>query len=322
MIQKIKYSLLLFCSCCAILACKKNESLPTLPNSKITAFKVPLAEGDIYAAIDQQEHLITLYLPYYNELEMIVPQISLEPGATLLEQIKPISVLDTSIRYTVRGADKSISTYTLKSIVQQPGTALALQELSSANHNQVFGVGAYNLQLQGVFNTTDIEKIQAFLVDQAGHELPLLSSTEFSTAYIRVKYNSSTKQKEYSFGDLRMPTTAMPGLYQVRIKVRGATTQTQYPIKLEYQRPDVAFRSQTVTIGDTFTIKSNGNIFRNFTEFSLSVGGKKISCPIEQYTATEAIIRIPTTVPAGRYNPTVKFEGYPEQTLFWSLTLR
>jgi len=321
MYNKIKSILLLVC-CCSLIACTKTEDLPALPNSKILAYTLPLNDGDIIGAIDQEQRTITLYLPYYNELEIIEPKITVEKGATLVDPIMPISVLDSTVTYTVRGADKTTNTYRLKIVVQQPGTPLKIQELSSENTVATYGVGDYNVQLLGVFNTSDIEKIQAFLVDTQGKETALIASSEFSTAFIRVIYNSVTKQKDYSFGDLRIPPTTIPGSYTIKIKVRGASAETKYPIKVAYKRPDVAYRSQTLNAGEALVIKSNGNIFRGFNAFTLMVGGKKVSCPIENYSATEATIRIPKDIPAGRYYPTVAFEGYPEQDQYWSLTVK
>lgn len=320
MINRLK-TILLLTFCCGIIACKKTESLPDLPNSKILAYTLPIADGDIIGAVDQQQQTITLYLPYYDEFEVIEPKITLSPGARLLEESKPVSVQDSTVTYTVKGADKSTTTYKLRIVIQQPAAPLFLKELSTATTPASYGVGDNSLELQGVFNTTDIEKIQAFLVDNKGKETAITSSNEFGSAYIRVSFNNTDKKKEYTFGTLRMPTTVDPGLYNIRIKVRGLSTQTQYPVKLEYKRPDIAYRSQTVKSGETFVIKSRGNIFRGFKEFNIMVGDKKVSCPIETYNATSATIRLPKDVPAGDYYPKVLFEGYPERDMFWSLTV-
>jgi len=299
-------------------ACKKTENLPPLPNNKIVAYRVPVADGTILGAIDESDKTITVYLPFYYQLDVIDPEISLAEGARLQEEVGPVAVLDDAVSYTVIGADNSTATYKLHIVLQQIAP-LVIQEVSSETNTVVWGIGANTLQLRGNFNTNDASKISAYLVDENGEETALIANTANGPASVTVAMVGT--EKLYTFGRIQVPQTLDPGLYKIRVKVQALTAETQYPIQLDYDRPRVDHHTINVKPGESFTIKTSSNVLHEFQEFSIAVNGEKVLLPIESFTRTEAVIRVPADVPAGQYYPTLLFEGFSPFGTNWPVTV-
>ncbi|MDX3914049.1 MULTISPECIES: hypothetical protein [Olivibacter] len=299
-------------------ACTKTADLPPLSNSKIVAYKVPVADGTILGAIDESDKTITVYLPFYYQLDVIDPEITVADGARLQEEVKPVAVLDSSITYTVKGADQSTATYKLIIVLQQIAP-LVIQELSSETTITAWGVGASNIVLRGNFNTNDPAKISAYLVNEAGQETALSANTGIGPANVTVSIIGN--EKLYTFGNLQIPQTLDTGLYKVKVKVQALSAESQYPVRLTYQQPVIDHHTITVRGGDNFTIKTTSNVFHDFREFSIIVNGEKVLLPIESYTRTEAVIRVPNSVPPGQYYPTAFFGTFSPFSTNWPITV-
>lgn len=299
-------------------ACKKTIGLDPLPANKITEFKVAVSDQNLFAAIDETDKTITLYLPYYYELDVIEPVIKLSDGAKLSEAIVPVEVLNSQKTYTVIGADQTTSTYKLI-IKQNQEAPMALTELSTATTTATMAIGTYDIKLQGGFNVSDLKKIKAFLIDKNNKEYELLPSNSIGTPAVTVTMAGTSKI--YTYGNLQVPQTLDTGTYKVRVKVQALTAEMKYPVKVVYGRPGINYGLVTAKQGETFKINSSGTIFHDFKEFYITVNGQKTLLPIVSYTRTEAIIRVPDTVPPGVYTPTAFFEGWPVQTLNWGVTV-
>ena len=311
----------LFCFLLAVVmltACKKTIGLDPLPANKITEFKVAVSDGNIFGAIDETDKTITLYLPYYYELDVIEPVIKLSAGAKLSETLAPVEVLDTKKTYTVIAADQSTSTYKLIIKLNQI-SPLVLTELSTATTISTMAVGAYDVRVQGNFNVSDLKKIKAYLVDKADKEYELTPSLSLGTPGISVAIIGGIKT--YTYGYLQVPQTLDTGTYRVRVKVQALTAETKYPVKVVYGRPGINYGPVTVKQGETFKINSSQIIFHDFKEFYIMVNGQKTLLPIVSYTRTEAVIRVPDTVPPGVYTPTASFGTWPLSALNWSVTV-
>jgi len=299
-------------------ACKKTIGVEPLPANKMLEFKVAVSDGNIFGAIDETDKTITLYLPYYYELDVIEPVIKLSDGAKLSETPAPVSVLDTKKTYTVIAADQSTSTYKLIINLNQI-SPLVLTELSTANALSTMAVGAYDVRVQGNFNIADVKKIRAYLVDKTDKEYELTPSTALGTPGVSVAMVGGNKTYIYSY--LQVPQTLDTGTYKVRVKVQALTAEMKYPVKVVYGRPGINYAPVTVKQGETFKIATGGLVFNDFKEFYVMVNGQKTLLPIVSYNRTEATIRIPDTVPPGVYIPTAAFGTWPLLTLNWSVTV-
>ncbi|TDQ09782.1 hypothetical protein [Pedobacter metabolipauper] len=309
---------------CALLAlisfasCKKNMSLPEQPNSKILEFKVPVSDGMISGAIDETDKTITVYIPFFYQLDVIDPVIRLSEGAKLSEEILPVDVLNDKATYTVTGADKSTTTYKLIIKMQQMGP-LVVSEVSTETTTASWGIGFYMLNIRGNFNTNDANKVRVFLVDANEKEAEMTHVTGYGNA--TVVPQMGTEGKIYTLGYIGVPQTLDPGRYKVRVKVQSLTTDLKYPVTLNYVLPQIDYESITAKQGDTFVIHTTGPVFHNFKTFSVPVNGVKVEFPIVSYTRTHATIRVPDTMTPGTYYPYLLFDGFPQITANWPLTI-
>ncbi|WP_214227537.1 hypothetical protein [Pedobacter sp. B4-66] len=316
-LKLIIYTTLVFIS---FSSCKKTMDLPVQSDSKILEYKVPVSDGVISGVIDETDKTITVYVPFYYQLDVIDPEIKLAKGAKLKEEILPVEVLNNTMTYTVTGADKSNSTYKLIIKLQQV-TPLLIKELSSETTTASIGIGFQMASFDGNFNTNDANKVRVFLVDATGKESEFSHTTGFGAAAVR-PLNGADGKKTYNISYMGVPQTVLPGLYKVRVKVLSLTTEMKYPVKLEYVTPQVDYVTPTVKQGEAFAIKSSGPVFTKFESFSIMVNGEKVELGIEGQTINTANVRIPATVPPGVYAPSIIFEGFPKLTsTFWNITV-
>jgi hypothetical protein len=299
-------------------SCKKTMDLPQQPNSKIIAYKVPVSDGIISGIIDETDKTITVYLPFYYQLDVIDPEIKLASGAKLSEEVLPVDVLDNKTTYTVTGTDKSATTYKLVIKMQQI-LPLKVNEVSTESKPVVWGIGYYMINLSGSFNTLDPTKIKIFLVGADNKETEMSYTTGYGPAAVNVLMGAT--EKVYSIGYVGVSQTLDPGLYKVRVKVQSLTTDLKYPVKLEYILPQVDYVSIIAKQGDTFTIKSSGPVFKDLKSITIKVAGQDASLPVLNYTRTLATVKIPETIPAGTYYPSILFDGFPVINAFWPITV-
>lgn len=316
--NKLTQLLCLLLTFATLAACKKTIGLDPLPANKITEFKVAVSDGNIFGAIDETDKTITLYLPYYYELDVIEPAIKLSAGAKLSETLAPVDVLNTQKTYTVIGADQSTSTYKLIIKLNQI-SPLVLTELSIAAATYTIAIGTYDIRVQGNFNVSDLKKIKAFLVDKNDKEYELTPSLSLGTPGVSVAMIGGVKT--YTYGYLQVPQTLDAGTYKVRVKVQALTAEMKYPVKVVYGRPGINYGPVTAKQGETFKIVTGGIVFNDFKEFYIMVNGQKTLLPIVSYNRTEATIRVPDTVPPGVYTPTAAFGTWPLLTLNWAVTV-
>lgn len=301
-----------------ISSCKKTVEPPAQPNSKIIEYKVPVSDGEISGVIDEGDKTITVYVPFYYQLDVIDPKIKLADGASLKEKIVPVDVLDEKTIYTVTGADKSTSTYRLIIKLQQLGP-LVIEEISTATTTTKWGIGFYNVRLRGNFNTNDATKVKAFLVGSDNKEYALVNSPNGAPG---IQTTMGATDKIYALFYLQVPQTIEPGIYKLKVKIQSLTAVAKYPIEVFYDTPQINYVGAEARAGESFNVITTGPVFYNFKEFSITVNGQKVSLPIESYTRTKATIRIPDKVPAGVYNPTATFEGWAPIFQYWTLTVK
>lgn len=125
------------------------DTVTTRKNNRIISYKVqsPTVEG-IYAAVNDDDNTINIYLPYFYALNFLeVAAIGLPTGTTIspaADELVP--VFSTSpFTYTVTAADKTTRKYTVKTIVLQE--KLVINENSSASNTQTY---AFNFNVNGL----------------------------------------------------------------------------------------------------------------------------------------------------------------------------
>jgi len=299
----IFYLLLLFTG---FTACKKTIAPPALSDSKILEYNVPVSDGNIAGVIDETDQTITVYIPFYYELNVIDPKVKLSAGATLKETVEPVDVLSDKTTYTVTGTDKTSTTYKLIIKIQQI-SPMVIEEKSATTETAIFGLNT-RLNVIGNFYTTDPNKLSVSLISKTtSKETDLDKGTDFSVSPIEDSYNLS---------GLIIPASIDTGLYYIKVKKSGISAQTKYPVRLNYPDPNiVVITADTFKQGETFTIKAANSVFVNFTSFSVNIKGQQIDFPIVSYSRTEAIIKVPETLPAGSYGLvtySARFTGFSD----------
>lgn len=295
------YSLLLLTG---FTACKKTIAPPALSDSKILEYSVPVSDGNIAGVIDETDHTITVYIPFYYELNVIDPKIKLAAGAILKEKIEPVDVLSDKTVYTVTGTDRTITTYKLVIKIQQVNP-LRLEENSTATEIAQYGVNT-SINLIGNFYTTDPNKLKVSLISKTnGKETEIDKGSDYTISPIGDDYNLS---------GLIIPPGIDTGLYAIKINKSGISTQSKYPIRLSFPNPFiVVITANTFKQEETFTIKAANSVFVNLTTFTVTIKGQQVNFPVVSYSRTEAVIKVPETLQPGNYGLVryaAKFTGF------------
>jgi hypothetical protein len=137
----------------AISSCKKTvenwkdvkadpvkDTVTTGENNRIISYKVqsPTNEG-IYAAVNDDDNTINVYLPYFYALNFLeVAAIGLPAGTTIspaADELVPV-FSNTPFTYTVTAADKTTRKYSVKVIVLQE--KLVINEHSTAGSTKTY----------------------------------------------------------------------------------------------------------------------------------------------------------------------------------------
>lgn len=301
-----------------IASCTKTKDLPPLSKSQILGFKVPMADGELFAAIDQTDKTITVYLPFYYQLDVIDPIITLSEGAKLEEESLPVDVTEKAKTYTVIGADNSKETYKLD-IQLQFSSPLSLRELSTATTTEKMVIGHNTYTLYGNFNTTDASKVTFYIVDANGKESPFNANTGYGPAKIAVIMFGSEKMN--SMGFVQVPQNVTPGLYHIRIKSLGNTATTQYPIELTWGLPVFLYAPVSIKAGETFTLTTSSAAMNDIKEVTFTIGGVKKQLEIVSQDYLKVVARVPADVPPGTYVPTVTMAA-GSASPFWGITIQ
>jgi hypothetical protein len=119
-----------------------QDTVTARESNRILSYKVqsPTAEG-IYAAVNDSDNTINVYLPYFYALNFLeVASIVLPTGAAIspsVDELVPVFP-GSPFTYTVTAADKTIRRYTVKVIVLQE--KLMINELSTASVTKTYAL--------------------------------------------------------------------------------------------------------------------------------------------------------------------------------------
>lgn len=119
-----------------------KDTVTARESNRIISYKVqsPTAEG-IYAAVNDSDNTIYVYLPYFYALNFLeVASIGLPTGASVSPSVDELVPVFSSspFTYTVTAADKTTRKYTVKVIVLQE--QLVINELSTAGATKIYAL--------------------------------------------------------------------------------------------------------------------------------------------------------------------------------------
>ncbi|BAV06632.1 hypothetical protein SAMN05421788_107292 [Filimonas lacunae] len=315
-IKKASNVLLTLAGLFLLSSCKKTVDYEHEPANQVTSYKVAVSDGYLYGSINNIDNTITLYVPFYYELTVVDPEITVSVGAALKEEILPVPITDTAVYYTVVGSDGSTRKYKLDIEVQKIGV-LTVSEQSSATYTATYSPNE-NIEVGGMLNTVDIGKVHVSLVNKITQKSTALSGDGTSAYTISVGGNNTAY-----VGGLRIPGTLDTGLYYIRVKVYNDSVQSQYPIRLVYTQPQLLLLNPTATVGGTFTIQSYNTVITRLNSVSGVIDGVTYQFPVVSQTATTIVVSVPATFKAGSYITTftVLFNGWESFTTTTTLAI-
>ncbi|MFC6102423.1 hypothetical protein [Olivibacter domesticus] len=315
-------------------ACTKTEPFEAVPQNRITEYKVVnLQDTFIYGAVNNIENTITVYVPFYLNMVVIQPEITVESGAILETEMLPVELDNESQTYAVRAADGSRRTYKLI-ITQQNTPDLSLvwsDELPTGAPGDLLGVNNSGMPfsfLYGNFQSTSIATLNFAMIHRTtGDTLrPNLSSTgiEPSTG------SSLPFIRDYYLYGITIPTEADSGYYDIEIGFLGHKELTPVPLHVVYLEPLLApIWSPKVAIqGGEISFLPNSSpqlLFINPQSVTALLNGKTYDFAIQDgSTRANLVLKVPQDFPVGAYEGvpfTFQFGDWPELKVDVPLTI-
>lgn len=225
-------------------ACTKTETIDPAPEAqnRILTYSIVNVQGDpISGVVNDRDSSITVYLPFYRQLIVLEPEITVPEGATvtpvsgtLIEDLLDVFRNGRDIQYKVTAKDGATRTYTLRIVAQQPD--VVLNELSSEDN-----VAEYTIDTKTPYSTISFsitgsgfmennELMKVVLVDEDGKELAPLVMGSTNTG------NIHSVSLYISYHGDPMPEIiqqlAATGLYKIRVYSYGKSATTQFPIRI------------------------------------------------------------------------------------------
>ena len=245
-------------------ACTKTVTnpYPELSKSRILSYKIVNTATPIIGVVDDNDRTITVYLSPTTYLTLLEPQIMVSEGATvtpvsgtLIENMVDYFTKGRTIQYTVTGTDKTITTYTLQIISQQP--ELAFEEITidpanpeTYNHSiswytnsiTVYTTTPYLFSPSGTVSSA-VGRVS--LLAENGTEYPMTTEGPGAPAfggagpatplsYVNISLSGVVGYNLLTGGADQ--TSPPPGLYRIKILYYSKSYTLKNPIKIIYQQ--------------------------------------------------------------------------------------
>lgn len=218
-------------------SCTETEIIeaPELAANRILEFKVINLTEPVYAAVDQENLSINLYLPFYYYLNILETEITVSDGATItldddnyVEDVVGIIKDDKQVTYTVTDVSGNAIEYTLNITCDQP--ELTIEEVSSEDYIHEVAIATfypYNGDVAvvpggvgfkadgGLVKPNEQEVAKVFFINENGEEFESTqvgaSSTYISAAFLDHEI-------------------MIPGIYYIRVELYTKIITLKYPI--------------------------------------------------------------------------------------------
>lgn len=227
-------------------ACKKTETIapPALSSAEIVEFtitNVPETEPVIRGAVDHIAGTVTIYLPAYLQLPVLMPEIKVTEGATITPASgTQINDLLTKIRngeklnYTVKGKDGTEKSYALNIVSQQPKTIVNELSADPANPETYtlttdqYSYIVLKFTSENIIVENREELVSIVLIDAAGNELPAIPGGGPYFAYATHKaFEAQIYRSSPVYAAL-----AADGLYKIKVYNYGEAVTLKNPVRI------------------------------------------------------------------------------------------
>ncbi len=296
-------------------ACTKTESFEVIPANRMTEYKViNLQDTVIYGAIDNENNIITVYVPFYLGMAVIQPEITVETGAMLETEILPVELNNTTQTYTVRGADGSSRTYQLH-IIQQNTSSLSLiwsvERPTAAPGNQLMQTGPDDAplfgSLYGDFQSTNTATLSLALVSRSTGDtiLPSLSAA----VIIPNPSPFLPLIADYQLAGITIPDDIDSGYYDVEVGFLGHKEIAPAPLHVQYHSPQFAplWSAKVATAGGEISFLSHTSpiqyLFIEPKAAKAVLDGRTYEFTIQSSsTKRNLVLKVPDDFPIGNHS--------------------
>jgi hypothetical protein len=275
-------------------SCKKTIGLEPLAQNEILEYKITnLTDTIIYGAIDQSDHTITVYVPYYYSLSLIDPEIKVSTGAKIEGEVLPVLISAKNTTYSVIAADGTKNTYTLN-IVQQNTPSLSLEWTVTGlvTKTPIAYPADVIANIRGNFLSTN-----GVLVDLSLTNIKTNKVTTFTKDNGFLEVNDNL----YNYFGKILPADIDTGYYKTRVQFLGHDVTLEYPLHIIHRQPDLLMPSREVKQGGTITFAPFNSVFVGLKAARVTVGGKTYNLTIESFTPSLMTLKFPDDFPIGKY---------------------
>ncbi len=315
-------------------SCTETEIIPFEkgPANRITTYKVTNATEVLYGVVDDIDNTITVSVPYYLGINFIVPEITLEEGAALIdtqgnpidirEDLEPVPFDSDGYTYRVKDSGNTVREYTLITRILP--------------HKDPLKMGYTIRYTDGIPTVDDTARKEALI----NARIAIYGNLESSSMNARLtlidrqtnpivpnglQLNNVASGADFYTVRMDVSPEVDAGDYEIVIQHQGRT-DTLPPIQLNYKKPYFGQLPKVVAHGDTITMpvsgpNSNGEVYSGVNtgvtrayllldkellpirpgNFPDALSGQPVELEILSQNRTEIKFRFPDVIPAGIY---------------------
>lgn len=248
-------------------SCKKKEIVPyeKEATNRILEYKVTNATEAINGVVDDVDNTITVYVPYYLSIDFIIPKISLDKGATLIdadgntidirEDLEPVPFNAAGYTYRVKDNNNTVRKYTLVTKIMPHVDPLKLGYFIKSDDNGKLIVDDTSAK-EGIINSRFY--IYGNLESSSKNaKLTLIENATNKVIPNGLKVSDVGRSAESHYILAEISAEIESGYYHITVEHQGRTA-TLPTIHMNYKIPFFDYLSKTHSIGETVTLNIRG----------------------------------------------------------------
>lgn len=180
-------------------------------------------EQGIYANVDDKNKVITVFLPYFYQLQFLETNIQLGEGVTISPdptELVPV-FSETPVVYTVTDKKGIKTTYELKVITQQPD--MQLNEMSTERRTRTVSGGYLAVTGSNLLPSYNVTSL--YLVDKDGNEVCMLNG-------LMEQYKTSSSYMAFTTNGADVSKISGTETYWIEIRSYMLTRRMKYPVRI------------------------------------------------------------------------------------------
>ena len=295
-----------------ISSCTETEVVPyeEEPTNRITSYKITNATQVLYGVVDDVDNTITVSVPYYLSINFIVPEITLEDGATLIdakgdaidirEDLEPVPFDAAGHTYSVKDKNNTIRKYTLVAKILPHVDPLKLGYVikQDANRNTVVD----DTVTTSVLVNSRFTIYGNFESSSKNAKLTLINKTTNAVIPNGLSLIDVARSTQFHFMTAQVSAEVENGDYYITVEHQGRT-DTLPTIHLKYKKPYFDFLGKTYAVGETVTVNVRGSDQTgNYSGVNTGISRMYVKL-IKSY-----FVRLPANFPAASFSTPIEVE--------------